>query len=111
MIRNVVINNYRSIEHLDIPFGPMNAFIGPNNSGKSNVLRALDAVIGSTWPSKPFTDRDFYHHDTTRTIEITVLFEAALQCDAAVHGFRLSYSLAHGIEYCVVDDAGNQLVA
>jgi len=28
MIRNIIINNYRSIEHLDIPFGPMNAFIG-----------------------------------------------------------------------------------
>jgi predicted ATP-dependent endonuclease of OLD family len=111
MIRNVIINNYRSIEHLDIPFGPMNAFIGPNNSGKSNVLRALDTVIGSTWPSKPFTDRDFYRHDTARTIEITVLFEAALQCDAAVHGFRLSYSQAHGIEYCAVDAAGTPLIA
>ena len=90
MNRNVIINNYRSIEDLDIPFGPMNAFIGPNNSGKSNVLRALDTVIGSTWLSKPFMDRDFYRHDTARTIEVTVLFDAALQCDAAVHGFRLS---------------------
>jgi energy-coupling factor transporter ATP-binding protein EcfA2 len=111
MIRKIIINNYRSIEHLDLPFGPMNAFIGPNNSGKSNILRALDVVIGSTWPSRPFTDRDFFGHDTTRTIEITILFDGALQCDQAVHGFRLAYDLAHGVDYCAVDDVGDPLLA
>ena len=58
-----------------------------------------NTVVGSTWPSKPFTDRDFYRHDTARTIEITVLFEAALQCDAAVHGFRLSYKHVLSFEH------------
>ena len=111
MIRSIVINNYRSIEHLDLPFGPMNAFAGPNNSVKSNVLRALDTVIGSTWPSRPFADWDFFQHDTTRTIEITVLFDAALQCDQTVHGFRLAYDLAHGVDYSAVDDVGNQVFA
>jgi predicted ATP-dependent endonuclease of OLD family len=111
MIRRIIINNFRSIEHRDIPLGSMNAFIGPNNSGKSNILRALDTVIGDTWPSRPFTDRDFFQHDTTRTIEILVLFDAALQCDQTVHGFRLAYDLAHGVDYNAVDDAGDVLIA
>jgi energy-coupling factor transporter ATP-binding protein EcfA2 len=109
MIRRVIINNFRSIEHRDIPLGPMNAFIGPNNSGKSNILRALDTVIGDTWPTRPFTDHDFFQHDTTRTIEIIVLFDAPLQCDQTVHGFRLGYDLAHGVDYNAVDAAGAPL--
>lgn len=105
-ISRLVINNYRSIEHLDLDFGVSNAFVGPNNAGKSNILRALDLVLGDTWPTRPFEDRDFFNHDTTRTIEIVAFFDAALACDLAVRGFRLAYDAAHGVEYCAVDAAG-----
>lgn len=109
-IRRLIVNNYRSIEALDIELQAVNAFIGPNNSGKSNVLRALDLVLGDTWPSKPFSDRDFFGHDTAQTIEITVLFGASLAADNAVHGFQLTYSTANGVDYCAVDDIGAPVV-
>lgn len=39
-IRRVCIENYRSIENLDFEFSSVNALVGANNSGKSNILRA-----------------------------------------------------------------------
>jgi putative ATP-dependent endonuclease of OLD family len=51
-IRRICIENYRSIENLDLELSSVNALVGPNNSGKSNILRALNVVLGETWPSK-----------------------------------------------------------
>lgn len=40
-ISNLVIKNYRNIQNINIAIGNSTAFIGDNNSGKSNILRAL----------------------------------------------------------------------
>lgn len=40
-ISNLVIKNYRNIRDINIVVGDSTAFIGDNNSGKSNILRAL----------------------------------------------------------------------
>ncbi|MEP7253105.1 MAG: AAA family ATPase [Ginsengibacter sp.] len=42
MIRTLYINNYKSIEHLDLNCSRINVLIGEPNSGKSNILEALD---------------------------------------------------------------------
>ena len=88
-IRRICIENYRSIENLDVELSSVNALVGPNNSGKSNILRALNIVLGETWPTKPFTDKDYFQHDLTRTIHIQVFFQNLLQCDHDVEGFWL----------------------
>lgn len=58
-IARVHIENYRSIKQLD--FSPNNycALIGENNAGKSNILKAINLVLGETWP----TDRTFTEED------------------------------------------------
>lgn len=59
-ISRVHIENYRSIKSLD--FSPNNycALIGENNAGKSNILKAINLVLGETWPSdRTFTEEDF----------------------------------------------------
>jgi predicted ATP-dependent endonuclease of OLD family len=43
-IRELKIHNYRSIEEQTIRFGDYSLLIGPNNSGKSNVIDALRTV-------------------------------------------------------------------
>lgn len=43
-LRQVKIYNYRSLEEQTINFGDYSLLIGPNNSGKSNVLDALRLV-------------------------------------------------------------------
>lgn len=42
MIKNLQINNYKSINQLDLNCNRINILIGEPNSGKSNILEALD---------------------------------------------------------------------
>ena len=106
-INKVCIENFRSIKHLELKLGPINALIGLNNSGKSNVLRALNLVLGETWPTRPFSEKDFHAYDTSQTIQITVFFDNALNCDPDVAGFCLRYSAIDGVDYFPVDRDGN----
>jgi AAA15 family ATPase/GTPase len=42
MIKNLQINNYKSIKQLDLDCSRINVFVGRPNVGKSNILEALD---------------------------------------------------------------------
>ena len=107
-IRRVAIENYRSIETLDLEFTPVNALVGPNNSGKSNILRALNIVLGETWPTRPFTDKDYFQHDLTRTIHIQVFFHNPLQCDHQVEGFWFRCAANQPPDFLAIDANGNE---
>ena len=41
-IQSVRIKNFRTLKDVTIPFDSVTTFIGPNGTGKSTVLRALD---------------------------------------------------------------------
>lgn len=46
-ISKVKIKNYRSIKDLTINFNPSkNIIVGKNNSGKSNIIKAINIVLG-----------------------------------------------------------------
>lgn len=34
-------SGYRSLEDVTLPLGPLTAFVGPNGSGKTSLLRAM----------------------------------------------------------------------
>lgn len=57
IIEHVRISNYRSLENIDIKLGMMNVIIGPNNSGKSNFLHALDIALNG---SRSLAAEDIY---------------------------------------------------
>ncbi len=64
-LSRLFIKNYRSIKELDLQFLPgKNILVGRNNAGKSNIIRALDLVLGEnspTWAkSDNVTVNDFY---------------------------------------------------
>ena len=44
MIDRIVINNFKSIEKVDLELGRLNVLIGANGSGKSNILEAIGMV-------------------------------------------------------------------
>ncbi len=46
MIRKLTIRGFKSIKEAEIPLGPFTVFIGPNASGKSNILEAIRVVQG-----------------------------------------------------------------
>jgi predicted ATPase len=53
MISRIQIKNYKCLLDVDVPLGPFNIFIGPNDSGKSSLLEAIK-VLGQT-ARVPFT--------------------------------------------------------
>ncbi|HWP91682.1 MAG TPA: AAA family ATPase [Thermodesulfobacteriota bacterium] len=66
-INKLTISGYRSIkDEIEITF-PENSpvvLVGENNSGKSNIVRALDLVLGELWPgSREPEDHDFWNRD------------------------------------------------
>jgi len=74
-LASVKICNYRSIRNLELNFSQgKNVIVGKNNSGKSNVIRAIDLVLGEGSPSyeksENITENDFYGADTSRPIVI-----------------------------------------
>ncbi|NOZ28519.1 MAG: AAA family ATPase [Chloroflexi bacterium] len=71
------IEGYKSIrDQIRIEFpenGPL-VLIGENNAGKSNIVSALDVILGETWPgSKEPEDHDYWKRDSqTGCIQIEV---------------------------------------
>lgn len=47
-MKKIILNNYRCFEHLELEFKPgINLFIGDNASGKTTIIRAISAALGS----------------------------------------------------------------
>ena len=109
MINHLIIRNFRSIEDVDIKLGYINALVGPNNSGKSNIMAALNLILGETYPSiRSFHDKDFNNYDKSRTIEIEVRFDQPLTTNPQVLGFHLDYD-DNTCNYVATDQNGNTL--
>jgi predicted ATP-dependent endonuclease of OLD family len=91
--------------------GDINALIGANNSGKSNIMRALNIVLGEKWPSQPFGDEDFHRFNDTDPIIIDIYFSTPIQnrpayVHSTIWGFRLSYDGTHS-ELVTLDSNGS----
>ena len=57
-LKQVKIEGYRSIKNLYIELAPFTVLLGPNNSGKSNVIRAISFLLD---PGVKIEDTDFFH--------------------------------------------------
>jgi len=94
-ISKVHIENYRSIIQLEFSPGNYCALIGENNAGKSNVLKAINLVLGETWPTdRSISEEDFHGHDTSKDIIIQVYFDEIVDewhnsCKCEIAGFEL----------------------
>lgn len=74
-LSNIVIKNYRSIKELSLTFKKgKNIIVGKNNSGKSNIIKAIDIILGESSPtwskSDNITDNDFYNGNIKEPIYI-----------------------------------------
>lgn len=83
IISKIKINHFRSIKDAEINnLGQFTSFVGLNNSGKSNILRALNVFFtGKTDTNKTFNYvSDYYRHELKlrqkrKNISISVTFE------------------------------------
>lgn len=75
-IRRIRIENFRSIKLLEFEPADICALVGSNNAGKTNILTALNFLLGETYPSRRgLLASDYYNQDTTKPIMIGVEFE------------------------------------
>jgi predicted ATP-dependent endonuclease of OLD family len=72
-LQKVEIINYRSLHNITIYPKDILALVGRNNSGKSNVIKALELFFEGT--VKLVDGECFYNHKTKEPIEIVVTFE------------------------------------
>jgi len=80
-IKEITIDGYRSINKpLTLSLGNINALIGPNNSGKSNILNVIASVLGRDWVTvNNFSERDVYRNEPDRDITISVEFDPPIE--------------------------------
>jgi putative ATP-dependent endonuclease of the OLD family len=99
-LSRIKIKNYRSVKELDLEFKKgKNVIVGKNNSGKSNLIRAIDLLLGENSPtyhkSENITDNDFNQGDTTQPIfifcELTREVGEELNYDAIYNCFGYYY--------------------
>ena len=76
-IKTVNIQGFRSIkEPMQLQLEQVNALIGANNCGKSNILSAIYRVLGRDWVTKnSFDDTDVHNEDYDTDIIIDFEFE------------------------------------
>ncbi len=87
MIKRILIENFRSIKHLEFEPTSLCALVGPNSVGKSTILKALDLVLGESWTSKSKVSRDLFN-DVTNPITIEVDFDEPIIYDNPKWGYQ-----------------------
>ncbi len=110
MINRIVIENYRSIKRLD--FQPQNfcAFVGENNVGKSNILSAINLVLGEKWPPNQVSIDDICNRDVNLNLLIQIYFDSPVSHvyynnPLSISGFGLEYNCSNGASmHCLNPD-------
>lgn len=76
-ITEITIKNYKSIKDLKFRPNPgLNAFIGENNTGKSNIFEAINWLLGPTYPTFNSTKKsDHYLGNEENKIFIRLQFD------------------------------------
>ncbi len=85
-LKHISITKYRSIDHLEIDFPEKRPVVlfGPNNAGKSNILSAINRILGDRYPTYiEMLDSDYYQRDKVAhpTSDISATFDEPLFCD------------------------------
>lgn len=75
-IDHIHIENFRSLRNIDIYPNDLCVFVGENNAGKSNILQALNLVLGESWPTvKSLSENDFFGNNMNNTLLIDIHFK------------------------------------
>ncbi|HYO74167.1 MAG TPA: AAA family ATPase [Archangium sp.] len=93
MIREVSIENFKSIQELNLQLGRVNTFIGANGSGKSNILEAITLQSAA---AQNKLDNEFL---ASRGIRVTepMFMRAAFDAEGAQSDITISVRLNDGI--------------
>ncbi len=77
-INQITVKNFRSIkeENITFPDSGILTLVGPNNAGKSNILRAIENILGDSWFSGDKAEpNDYFMKNKKNVIEIEIVFD------------------------------------
>ncbi len=114
MLESIHIENYKSLEKVDVRLGPLTVLIGPNNSGKSNVLDCL-AFLGDLLRSgAPAVESRggfaniIWHGDTKRTLSLTLRGKRRADGEKTSIPYTYSIKLSGGpLRWSITDETFN----
>ena len=100
MIKQLYIKNFRSIKELELFPENLCTLLGPNSTGKTNVLKAIDLVLGEGWTTKAKVARELFNNPS-ESIEIEITFKSPIRivgggyqgADLDVNDIKLEMSL------------------
>jgi putative ATP-dependent endonuclease of OLD family len=70
-ITRIEIENWRSIKEVDFRPEQICVLVGANNAGKTNILSAINFLLGDRWPMPAnLEDGDYFQRDRARRIRI-----------------------------------------
>lgn len=101
MISRIIIHNFRSIKKLDFRPKSYCAFVGENNVGKSNILSAINLVLGEKWPPYQVSIDDVCNRDENLNLVIQIYFDNPITHNyygnvLTITGFSLEYNFNTG---------------
>jgi putative ATP-dependent endonuclease of OLD family len=102
-LSRLYIENFRSIKNLNLRFSPgKNVIIGRNNAGKSNIIKAIDLVLGENSPDyykyENITDEDFFTNSGSKANEIVIWCELTLEAGEKLD-YPTLYQSAKGYQF------------
>lgn len=114
-LERVKIKYYRSIECVDLvlPVNKPLVLFGPNNAGKSNILSAINRILGERYPTYiEMLDSDYYKRDKENypTSQIKVKFSEPIHWDSRGNGYNIiavTYGLDGDLNNNIIHDGHN----
>ncbi len=106
-VKTIEIEEYRSIQSimLAIPNDAPLVLFGPNNAGKSNILSAIDRLLGERWPvTIEMHDSDFFMRDSLKHPRASI----AATFDGEIYKSKYGSSSTLGVEYWRPGYAGEE---
>lgn len=93
----------------------LTALIGRNNVGKSNILSAIELLLGEKYPLYALREEDIYNQDESLTVKIELYFDNPIiheyyGRDLKINGFRLEFNAIDGAKLSCIENDGNEVL-
>jgi ABC-type transport system involved in cytochrome c biogenesis ATPase subunit len=95
-----------------VRFQNLAGLVGANNAGKTNLLRAIDLILGPKWPKTRFDPSDFCDFAEEDQGYIKLYFDSPLYADYygtpyEVYGFALTFTPDGVTDFVCLDETGD----
>lgn len=119
MIKNVRIKNFKNFRNVEFDVRPLNVFVGPNGTGKSNLGNFLlmlsflaSGPFSSAFGPGPFTFRQTLSRrekGDTNPQDLDLHFEVTLEVEGVNYAYTLAFTEIRRSEYLIKEETLQQI--